>query len=171
MEDFVAIGKTQKPHGLKGELKLHVEEMFIEDLFDAEAVFIEIKGNKMPYFIEELQEGNSIILKLENVNDRTEAEFVAHKEVFMRRSDISLSDREILSGGMMYKFTEGFLLVEVDAGKIGIIEEVISLPQQELALVRYKNKLIYIPMQALFIKEIDEIEKKILMDLPLGILD
>ncbi len=46
MEDFVAIGKTQKPHGLKGELKLHVEEMFIEDLFDAEAVFIEIKGNK-----------------------------------------------------------------------------------------------------------------------------
>lgn len=171
MEDFIAIGKTQKPHGLKGELKLHVEEMFIEDLFEAEAVFIEIKGNKMPYFIEELQEGNSIILKLEDVNDRTAAEFVAHKEVFMRRSDISLTDREILSGGMVYKFTEGFLLVEVDAGRIGIVEEVISLPQQEMALVRYKNKLIYIPMQALFIMEIDESEKKILMDLPLGILD
>ena len=40
MNELVKIGNTQKAHGIKGELKLNVEEHFIDDLLDAEAIFV-----------------------------------------------------------------------------------------------------------------------------------
>jgi 16S rRNA processing protein RimM len=171
MENLVRIGKTQKAHGLKGELKLNVEEYFIDDLFETEALFIELKGQKVPYFIENLQEGNSIILKLEGINSRNEAEQLAHKELFMRREDIHLSDEIINSGGLKYKFLEGFTIYDNVEGEIAVINEVAEFPQQEMAYITYKTKTLLIPLNDDIILEINREEKKVMMNLPEGILN
>ena len=35
MEKLISIGYTKKPHGLKGEIKLHIEDRYLEDLLEA----------------------------------------------------------------------------------------------------------------------------------------
>lgn len=171
MDEFVKVGKTQKAHGIKGELKLNVEEHFIDDLFETEALFIEIKGQKIPYFIENLQEGNALILKLEGVDNRTDAEQLMHKDVYMKRDDISLSDELIASEGLVYKFTEGFKIVDVQYGEIAEIEEVVEFPQQEMAYVTYQDKTLLLPLHPNFIVDVDREKKVITMNLPDGLLD
>jgi 16S rRNA processing protein RimM len=171
MNEFVKVVKTQKAHGIKGELKLHVEDHFIDDLFETEALFVEIKGQKIPYFIENLQEGNALILKLEGVDTRTESEQLMHKDVYMNRDDISLSDEIIASEGLVYKFTEGFKIVDILYGEIAEIEEVVEFPQQEMAYVTYKNKTLLLPLHPNFVVEVDRENKILTMNLPEGLLD
>ncbi len=171
MEEFVKIGKTQKPHSIKGELKLSVEDIYVDDLFEVEAVFLELRGQKVPYFVEELQEGNAMIIKLEGIETRNAADELAHKDLYLRREDINLPDEVILSGGMFYKHLEGFLIVETELGEIAIIEEVAEFPQQEMAYISYNNKTLLIPLNTQLIKSIDNEAKKVLMELPEGLLD
>ena len=170
MNELVKIGSTQKAHGIKGELKLNVEEHFMDDLFDVEAVLIEIKGQKVPYFVEDIQEGNSVFIKLEGVDTRTEAEQLMHKDLYLRREDISISDELINSGGMYFKYLEGYTVFDDVEGEIALIDEVAAFPQQEIAYVFYKNRTILIPLNDELILEVDKVQKKVLMNLPEGIL-
>lgn len=168
---FIKIGKTQKPHSIKGELKLTVEEKFMADLSDQEALFIQIKGQYVPYFIEELRAANTLIIKLEDLNKRSDVEPLAHKDVFLRRDDLSLTDEEIANKGLMYSFLEGYMMIDEELGEIAEIEEVAEFPQQEMAYVTYQDKTCIIPLNMNLIKEIKKEEKKVLVDLPEGLLD
>ena len=168
MDEFIKIGRTQKPHSIKGELKLFIEEVFIEDLFEVEAIFLEIRGQKIPYFIEELQE--AMILKLEDIETRTAAEELAHKSVYLRRADINVPDEVIESGGMYYKYLEGYVIFDEEVGEVGKIDEVADFPQQEMAYITYKNKTLLIPLNSKLILSIDKEKKQVFMSLPDGIL-
>ena len=42
MENLIKIGYTQKPHGLSGELKVFIEEIYEEDFMECETVFLNI---------------------------------------------------------------------------------------------------------------------------------
>jgi 16S rRNA processing protein RimM len=170
MNELIKIGNTQKAHGIKGELKLNVEEHFIDDLFDAEAVFIEIKGQKVPYFVEDIQVGNIIFIKLEGVDSRNDAENLMHKDLYMRREDITISDELIKSGGLYFKYLEGYILFDDVEGEIAVIEEVASYPQQEIAYIYYKDRTILIPLNEDLILNVDKEAKKVTMSLPDGIL-
>jgi 16S rRNA processing protein RimM len=170
MNELVKIGNTQKAHGIKGELKLNIAEHFIDDLFDTEAVFIEIKGQKVPYFVEDIQEGNVIFIKLEGVDSRSDAELLMQKDLYLRREDISISDELISSGGMHFKYLEGFMIFDDLEGQIAVIDEVAAFPQQEIAYIFYQNRTILIPLNDELILEVDKTQKKVLMNLPEGIL-
>ncbi|NJN33619.1 MAG: hypothetical protein HC817_04550 [Saprospiraceae bacterium] len=96
MENIISIGFTKKPHGLKGEIKLHIEEKYVEDIMSAEMLILDIKGKKTPFFIEDMRVGNAIIAKFEEVNTPESAAAIASKEVFLRQTDlIPDEEREI----------------------------------------------------------------------------
>lgn len=171
--NYINIGYTQKTHGLNGELKLHVSERYIEDFLKCERIFLDMKGAKVPYFIEEVRGKGSMILKLEEVDDRDAAYSLQSKEVFLREEDI-LSDaaREIeLPVGLTYGHLLGAEIIDQHTGSVGIIDEVLDMPQQEMAAVQYKGRLVLIPLNERFIKSIDTKAKKVEMDLPDGLLD
>ena len=66
---------------------------------------------------------------------------------------------------------EGFTIVDQGIGLIGIIEEVIEYPQQDMAFLNYKDKEVMIPLNDTIVIGINEAEKQLLVDLPHGILD
>ena len=170
MENLIAIGYTQKPHGLKGELKFFVEENFEDDFFGTEAIFIEVKGTRVPYFMESVRSGNQIIVKLEGVDTKEAAQMLSSKSVL-------LSEKSIVSGNflpdsdLLYSDCVGFLVEDVEFGVIGVTKEILEMPQQEMAIVEYKNKEIMIPLHPKLIEKVDYELKKIIINLPNGLLD
>ncbi len=70
-----------------------------------------------------------------------------------------------------YGHLEGFLLVDKTAGEVGRIDEVLDMPQQEMAFLQYRNREVLIPLNEQFITAIDERAKKVFTDLPEGLLD
>ena len=81
--EFTQIGFTKKTHGVAGEIKIAIEEVY-EDLFlEADRVFLEIKGAKMPFFIENIRGGGELIVHFEDVKNKEEAWLLQSKGVFL----------------------------------------------------------------------------------------
>lgn len=170
-DELVKIGYTQKPHGLKGELKLFVEEQYEEDIFAAETVFLGIAGRSVPYFIENIRGGNALIVKFEDINDIDAALKIANKSIEMRIADLIPDDERETEVVESYSYLEGFVMIDKNSGPIAEIQSVIDTSHQELALLTYNGKELFIPLHDDIIMSIDEEDKKIIMDLPEGILD
>jgi len=170
MQEFVSIGKIGKAHGIKGAMKLLAVEAYLPDLENTSAIFIEENGQKLPYFLEEVQIGNATILTLEEVGTKEAANRLRSKEVFLRESDLLPIENRAFNS-LQYEQYKGFELEDKELGTIGVIEEIIEMPQQEMAVVNYQDKEVLIPLNEDFILETLKEEKLIKVTLPEGLLD
>jgi ribosomal 30S subunit maturation factor RimM len=51
-QEYIAIGRVRKAHGITGEVKVSIEDRYLEDFLKNERIFIEeMKSSRMPYFI------------------------------------------------------------------------------------------------------------------------
>jgi 16S rRNA processing protein RimM len=167
----VQIGYTKKPHGLKGEVKLHIEERYLEDLMETEVVVLNMKGKPTPFFVEDIRVGNAIIAKFEDVNDLDAANQIANKELSLREKDILADDeREFEFEGMQFERCVGYTILDKGVA-VGIINEVVEFPQQEMAFIERDGREVMIPLNKAFILKVNEKEKTIDMDLPDGLLE
>ncbi|MCD8539828.1 MAG: hypothetical protein LRY55_08725 [Leadbetterella sp.] len=79
-----SLGKITKTHALKGEVIIFLDVDAPEYYSELEAVFLEIKGQLVPYLIEELQiKGRKSILKFEDINTIEEAEAIVNAPVWL----------------------------------------------------------------------------------------
>lgn len=171
-EQYTQIGRTKKPHGLNGELKLHIEEKYAEDFDQATVIFLEIGGNHTPFFVENLRGGLFDILKLEGVNSRSAAEPLAHKNMHLRDSDLlKEEERTYEPVGLEFEHLVGFQVHDETYGDIGAIKEIVEMPQQEMALVDYKGKEVMIPLNERLMVEVVDSQQVVKMDLPEGLLE
>lgn len=171
---YINIGYTKKLHGLQGEIKLFIEERYLEDFLKNERIFLDVKGAKVPYFVADVRGKGEMILKLEDVDNRDTAFALQSREVFLREHDLvpeHQRELEIEIETLEYEHVTGFLLIDKNAGEVGRIEEVLDMPQQEMAFLKYKGSEVLIPLNEQFITSIDEKGKRVFMDLPEGLLD
>jgi len=170
-KQYTSIGNLKKPHGLHGEMKVFIAETYLEDFFQAKALFLKTDGVILPYFIKEIRGGAFVILHLEEIDSREKALKVASKEIFLRTKDLIPNDeKEIISDDLEFGAYIGYNMQDVELGLIGPIERVEEYPQQEMAIVLYEEKEIMIPLNEHFISSIDDEAKVILVDLPEGLL-
>jgi 16S rRNA processing protein RimM len=172
MDNLVKIGFTKKPHGLKGEIKLQIDDHYMEDLLETDVVLLTIKGKPTPYFIEDIRVGNAIIAKFEDVDSVEAATEIGSKELSLREKDI-LADEERTfeeEEGMEYADCVGYKIMDGDV-VVGTIEEVVEFPQQEMAILTREGKDILIPLNVAFVLRRDDAAKTIFMDLPKGLLE
>ncbi len=173
-QQYVCIGRTRKAHGLTGEIKMGIEEQYLEDFMKNERIFIAVKSAKIPYFIANVRGKGEMIVKLEEVDSRDAAQMLQSKELFLREQDILSDDErefEMPDDSLEYEGLVGYLMLDKTLGEIGIIDEVLEMPQQEMAFLRFKGKEVLIPLNEQFIVAINETLRQVLMDLPEGLLD
>jgi len=171
-EDLVQIGKTKKPHGIKGELKLYVEDKYEEDFYQASVIFLNVGGSETPFFVENLRGDLFPILKLEGVDTRNRAMDFSHKVILLRKEDLLKEEEKApILEVLQYKHLAGYKIEDETIGAIGMIEAVIEMPQQEMAVLQIKNKEVLIPLNEDLMVEILEKEKVVKMDLPDGLVE
>lgn len=171
---YILIGHTRKAHGITGELKLHVDERYLEDFLKNERIFLDVKGTKIPYFVANVRGKGEMILHLEEVDNRDTALLLQGREVYLREKDLLLEEEreiEYVEETLEYEHLIGFLLVDKTLGEIGAITEVLEMPQQEMAFLKYKGREVLVPLNGQLIVEVDTPGKKVVMDLPEGLLD
>ncbi len=168
--DYIQIGFLGKTHGLKGELKLKIDELFIDDFEEAEVIFVKIKGQYTPLFVESIRASDNPIIKFEETDTKEAAATYQHQPFFLRASDVTvLIEEEVLE--LVYQYCEGFTVIDDELGKLGTIEAIESYPHQEMALIKYRKKSVLIPLNQYIITNIDEANKIVYVALPEGLLD
>ena len=175
VKNFVQVGFTRKTHGLQGELKASIEPNFIEDFLKAEVLYLDLKGKKVPFFLESVRGKGELIVKFEDVDDKDSAQPFSSKEIFLVQTDILLdAEREIPlqedEDEDSYEYCTGYRIQDKTLGDVGEIAEVIELPQSEMAVLLRGKQEILIPLIPQFILHIDDEKKIVEMDLPEGLI-
>lgn len=166
--NLTPIGYTKKAHGIRGQLRVHVEKRFERSFVNADVVFIETGGAPVPYFVETISDTGGLLLKLEELDQREAVVPLTGAELSLKTADIQVPEEE---EEVELTALVGYEIVDKTLGKIGEIEEVVELPEQVLAQLTYDEKEVLIPLVDAFILELTHRPPRLLMDLPEGLLD
>lgn len=162
------MGFIMKPHGLKGEVILALDPQAPEDLGSVKTIFVEVREQLLPFFVESVsKKGSKAYLKLEEVNNREEAEKISKSPIFLPKSSRPRSGR----GEFYDDEIIGFEVTDTALGDLGKITEVIQAGPNKLLSVDYRGKDVLVPINSPFIDTINKSRKKITVTLPAGFLD
>ncbi len=160
--DVTAIGYFSKVHGVKGALLLRVEKDF--DLASCKVLFVEMSGDKAPYFLKSYQDVNvGLIVALEEVDVVEKARTLLSKKVYVQTELIYEDDTE-------FDYL-GFELNDKIFGLLGKVVTISNNGSQTLIHVDHKGKEVILPWVDEMIDEIDETKKIIQYNAPDGLID
>lgn len=166
---YFHIGKIVAVYGLQGEMVLLHEIKKKEPLKGVKAIFIENKENSfIPYFIKNLRRKNTgeLYLQLEDLNTKEAAESLLKKPVYLDEEHFRL---QINKDSPLYYL--GFQMKDYREGVLGVISEVIQMPEQLLTKIYQGENELLIPLNDQTLKKVDHKNHIIHVDLPEGLLD
>ena len=168
-EDCFYLGKIVKKYSFKGELlaKLDTDEPELYENLDA--IFIDLRGNLVPFFVESQQLHKSDLLRLnfEDVDSEADADALLKCDLYL---PLDLLPK--LEGNKFY-FHEviGFKITDENFGEVGIIKSVNDITAQALFEIDRNNIEILIPMNDEFIVNVDRENKTVYVNTPEGLID
>jgi len=168
IEDHFKIGTILKTKGLKGELQMYVAFENLA-LIDFNAIFIDMAGKLVPYFVESVKyhHNNTAYLFLEDLDTIEKASKLVKKDVYLPNK---LKPKK-KKGDFILMDLLGFTAIDENEGELGEITHIQELPQQFIATVHYKDCEVLFPLNEEIIKGIDVVKEIVLVDLPEGLLD
>lgn len=168
LKDFKEVGKLGKPFGVHGMLRLDCSDQMQGVLANLKFVFLPRGGHYIPYPIEKIVDERDLLLKFRDINSPQDAKECSGNVLYLPAKDIP--DLEPEDDGLFFSILRGFNLYNQDNEFIGVIKDIIEMPQQELALIAYKGEDVMIPMHESLIIEIVEETKHLSMELAEGLL-
>ena len=168
-EDCFYLGKIAKKFSFKGEVLIYLDTDEPELYEDMESIFVEFNKNLIPFFIENssLHKNDFPRVKFEDVDNEEQADEIINCEVYL---PISMLPK--LEGNKFY-FHEviGF---EIEDKRLGVFGKIVSINDssaQPLFEVVNGSVEILVPMIDQFLVKIDRENKKVVMDLPEGLVE
>jgi 16S rRNA processing protein RimM len=164
----ILLGRITKISGYEGAVAVKLEKTFTENIPRLESVFLEVDGKPVPFLISESEYSGADILKLKFEDYETiekVAEFV-NCLVFLTSVPTNINIADDISDMI------GYRVLSVNNTFIGIVTDLIQNPGQLLLVINSEaNKEILIPLHEDFIDSIDDKEKRLVLDIPEGLID
>lgn len=168
-EECFYLGKIAKKFSFKGELLVYLDTDEPELYEDMESVFVEINKNLVPYFItsSSLHKNDFLRVQFEDVASEANADALLGRELYL-----PLSFLPTLEGNQFYYHEViGF---EIEDQRLGVFGKIVSINDataQPLFEVLNGNVELLIPMIDAFLVTIDRPNKKVVMNLPEGLVE
>lgn len=165
MNEKLIVGKIGAPHGIKGEIKVFP---LTDDPSRFEAlrkVYVKSKEDYEEFEISSVKyNGPHLILKLEEINDRNDADRLKNKYLEISREDgISLEEDEYYIVDLIG------LEVYEDGVKLGVLKDVISTGGTDLYEIQTEEKIMLVPAVSQYILKIDMDNHRIEVSIPEGL--
>lgn len=164
------LGKITRIIGFKGEVAVFIDSDEPEKYSNMDAVFVDLNGNFIPFFIDNLSfrnKSNQFTIKFQDINTSEEAARLVDCELYL-----PLDVLPVLEGNAFY-FHEivGYQVSDQQKGFIGTVLQVIDYPGNPLFEIQFNDKILMIPVRDEFIVSVDKQEKKIVTNAPEGLID
>ena len=167
-QDCIYLGKILKPFSYKGELKIYIEDFYIDQIKELDSFLLNIQGSYIPFTIKAITKNKSNIFRiiLDGIDSEDLAKKLADVEIY---AENNLIKREVLEKKNNYIFID--YVIYNNNAIIGKIIDIIENENQDLFEVVFNEKRILIPLVDEFVVNIDNDNKKIIMNLPEGLTD
>lgn len=166
MSKKVHIGKLGKSHGVHGAFRLSLKDSFIGIIEKGKIIHARLDGLDIPLIVSGVRGDKENIVTFKGLDNADRAKPFIGKELYADvEENMGLSTFDQLSS------FNGFEIINQNDEKIGEIIRTEEYPQQLMAIVRWGEEQILIPIVEDFISEIDIETKTIWMNLPGGLLE
>jgi 16S rRNA processing protein RimM len=169
MKNYINIGRLVATHGLKGSLVLKHELGKKTDFKGLKAFFMEeLPGSFLPYFpiTVTARSEQEVLVEFEGIITREKAALLVKKQVWLEEEDF----KKFASAGAPISLL-GYMIVDQDR-ELGEVLEVIEQPHQVLCRIRHDGqKDVLIPVNEGFLLKIDKKNKRVILDLPEGLIE
>ena len=168
-EDCFFVGKVVKKYSFKGELLIKLDTDDPELFLEMESVFVEQHKTLIPFFIQRSQLHKSSLLRVqfEDVYDEASANAMLGTELFL-----PLDFLPPLEGNKFYYHEIiGFKVTDTRFGEVGVLVGVNDKTAQHLFVIEKLGKEILIPINDLFIKQVDRENKMLRLEVPKGLIE
>lgn len=171
--DLVQVGFVFRPHGLEGELKIDPEHTDDPARFEElPMVFLGAQPHRVTRHAivsvryQQTKRGTTVILGVEGIDDRDDAEAVAKFKVFATEEALELEDGELFAHELI-----GWDVVAEDGTALGTVANLMQMPGQDMLVVRGpENEETMIPAVDDFIVGLDDDEGCITVRLIEGLM-
>ncbi|MBP6871645.1 MAG: 16S rRNA processing protein RimM [Bacteroidales bacterium] len=165
---FFLVGKIIRTHGYKGGLKVILDVDRPEEYRELDVIFIDIKGQLIPWAIEQIHfENNKANLKLTDLHDMEGAEKMVGNYIYL---PVELLPK-LRGNKFYYHEIIGFTVIDETHGPLGTVERVIELPNNPLLSIKSGQKEILIPISDEIILKVDRRKKQISIKAPEGLIE
>ena len=163
------LGKIVSKYSFKGELLVKLDTDDPEFFIDMESVFVLQHKNLIPFFIEEssLHKSELLRVRFEDVDNEADADALIGAELYLPLDFLP----KLTGNKFYYHEVIGFTAEDENFGNIGIITGVNDSTNQAIFEIDRDGKEILIPLVDHFLKNIDREIKKILFDVPEGLIN
>ena len=168
-EDCFFVGKVVKKYSFKGELLIKLDTDDPELFLEMESVFVEQHKTLIPFFIQRSQLHKSSLLRVqfEDIYDEASANAMLGTELFL-----PLDFLPPLEGNKFYYHEIiGFKVTDTRFGDVGVLVGVNDKTAQHLFVIEKLGKEILIPINDLFIKQVDRENKMLRLEVPKGLIE
>lgn len=168
-EDCFHLGKVTQPHGVKGEVKVWLDVDIPEEYDNLDSVLLDIKGQLVPYFIEQIQiKGKKSIALFEGMKSWEDTQKIIGADMYLPLDVLpKLNDNQYY-----YHEIVGFSVIEKENNKlIGKVAAVYESTGQDLLAVQVEDKEVLIPINDAIVVGINKLEKQLFVNLPDGLIE
>ena len=167
--EYIVIGVIERAHGVRGELKVKPITDFPSRFKQLKTILIECSGSPDKKFeiSHATLKGQSVYLLLEGIESREQARALRGGYLKIPREQVlPLADDEF------YHFEViGFEIITNTGQKLGLVEEVMSFPANDVLLVKNPQREYLIPVIKSVVKKIDRAAGQITIEVIDGLLD
>lgn len=165
--ELIDIGYTKKPKGIRGYLRIEVQDKYIDDLNNARALFLDLDGSQVPFLIEKFIIDSQLLIKLDEVDTPQQAELYTSKSAFLERKEIKIaSDEEDETHPWI-----GYQVIDQEEQLRGSIASIEAYPNQLMSFIVNENHSFMMPIHEDTVMNVDENKQIIQINLPEGIED
>ena len=161
----ILVGKISNPHGIKGWVKIISFTDPIENILSYKKWIISDKETEKTYHLEESRvQGKKIVIKLENVNDRNDADLLKNLEIHVNRSDLP----ELDENSYYWEDLVDFNVIDIKGNPVGKVDSLFRTGSNDVLVIidETKERLLVPFIMEEVIKYVDLTKELISIDWP-----
>ena len=166
-EQFIEIGFLKRSYGVKGHLRVHIQNTYVVSFDQLHHVFLCQNGDYVPYFIESTDgEAGDYLIKFDDIHNPEDARQLTGHPMFVTPDQLSDNQKNanpLQQPGHRY---DGYKIIAQGYESDLVISRIDEFPGQWMAITQ-SEKLI--PFVKEWIQSVDDERKIIFMNLPLGL--
>ena len=170
IDDCYQLGYVIKTHGLHGELSILLDVDVPEAYQDLESVLVATSGSEtlVPFFVEHLAiRQNKALVKFEDIDTIEQAEALLKARLYLPLENLPpLEDDQFY-----YHEIIGFTVQDTQQGPLGTVQDVYESTGQEMIVMQYQEKEVFIPINDDIVPRVDKIQSIVHVNLPEGLLE
>ena len=168
-EDCFYLGKIAKKFSFKGEVLAYLDTDEPQLYKNLESVFVECNKNLVPFFIESssIHKNDFLRIRFEDMTTEEDADAIMGNAIYLPLNMLP----KLAGNKFYYHEVIGFEIEDQRLGVFGVIQSINDTTAQPLFEVLNGTIEILVPMIDHFLIKIDRTNKKVIMNLPEGLVE